>query len=31
MACGSGKIIANLVSGHQPEIDMEGLTLARFS
>jgi D-amino-acid dehydrogenase len=31
MACGSGKVIANLVSGHQPEIDMEGLTLARFS
>ena len=31
MACGSGKIIADLVSGHQPEIDMDGLTLARFS
>jgi D-amino-acid dehydrogenase len=31
MACGSGKVIADLVSGHQPEIDLNGLTLARFS
>ncbi len=31
MACGSGKVIADLVSGHQPEIDLDGLTLARFS
>jgi len=31
MACGSGRVIADLVSGHQPEIDMNGLALARFS
>ncbi|MDO8705643.1 MAG: D-amino acid dehydrogenase [Sulfuricaulis sp.] len=31
MACGSGRVIADLVSGRQPEIDMDGLTLARFS
>ena len=31
MACGSGKVIADLVSGRQPEIDLDGLTLARFS
>jgi D-amino-acid dehydrogenase len=31
MACGSGRVIADLVSGRQPEIDIEGLTLARFT
>src|SRR3989304_4786105 len=31
MACGSGKVIADLVSGRQPEIDLDGLTLARVS
>ncbi|MBI3778252.1 MAG: D-amino acid dehydrogenase [Gammaproteobacteria bacterium] len=31
MACGSGKTIADLVSGGKPEIDLDGLTLARFS
>ena len=30
MACGSGKLIANLVSGQRPEIDQDGLTLSRF-
>ena len=30
MAAGSGKILADLVSGHDAEIDMEGLTLARY-
>ena len=30
MAAGAGKIIADLVSGQQAEIDMEGLTAARF-
>ncbi len=30
MACGSGKILADSVSGHPPEIDLEGLTLERF-
>ena len=31
MACGSGKVLADLVSGRAPEIDLEGLTLARFA
>jgi D-amino-acid dehydrogenase len=31
MACGSGKLIADLVSGQRPEIDLEGLTFSRFS
>ncbi|MGA9031060.1 MAG: D-amino acid dehydrogenase [Sulfuricaulis sp.] len=31
MACGSGKVIADLVTGHQPEVDLNGLSLARFS
>ncbi|MDX1512226.1 MAG: D-amino acid dehydrogenase [Gammaproteobacteria bacterium] len=30
MACGSGRVVADLVSGKQPEIDMDGLTLARY-
>lgn len=31
MACGSGRALADLVSGRQPEIDMAGLGLDRFS
>jgi len=31
MACGCARIIADLATGQQPEIDMEGLTLARYS
>ena len=31
MASGSGKILAQLVSGREPDIDLDGLTLARFS
>lgn len=31
MAAGSGKILADVVSGHTPEIDMDGLTLSRYS
>jgi D-amino-acid dehydrogenase len=31
MSCGSGQIIADLVSGEQPGIDMEGLDMERFS
>ena len=31
MACGSGQVIADLVSGRTPEIDMEGLGLERFA
>ncbi len=28
MACGSGKIVADLISGHTPDIALDGLTLA---
>src|SRR3990172_7037953 len=31
MACGSGKILADIVSGRPTDIDLKGLTLARFS
>ncbi|HLD14376.1 MAG TPA: D-amino acid dehydrogenase [Burkholderiales bacterium] len=31
MSCGSGKVLADLVSGRRPDIDLDGLTLARFS
>lgn len=31
MACGSAKIIADLIAGRPPEIDLSGLTLDRFS
>jgi len=31
MACGAGRVTADLVSGRPPEINLEGLTLARFS
>jgi D-amino-acid dehydrogenase len=30
MATGSGKVLADLVSGHSPDIDLDGLTLARY-
>jgi D-amino-acid dehydrogenase len=30
MACGSGRAIADLISGRQPDIDMRGLGLDRF-
>jgi D-amino-acid dehydrogenase len=30
MACGSGKALADLISGREPEIDMTGLGLDRF-
>ena len=30
MAAGSGKVVADIVSGRAPEIDMDGLTLARY-
>ena len=29
MACGSGRVVADIVSGRTPEIDLSGLTLAR--
>ncbi len=31
MAAGTGRVIADLVSGRQPEIDIEGLNVARYS
>lgn len=30
MACGSARIVADIVSGRSPDVDMNGLTLARF-
>lgn len=30
MAAGSGKLLADVVSGYTPDIDMDGLTLARY-
>ncbi len=31
MAAGTGRVMADLISGRQPEIDMEGLTVARYA
>ena len=31
MSCGSGKVLADLVSGRRSDIDLDWLTLARFS
>ncbi|GAA0595098.1 D-amino acid dehydrogenase [Caenispirillum bisanense] len=30
MACGSARVLSDLIAGRKPEIDMEGLTVARF-
>ena len=30
MAAGTGRVMADLVSGREPEIDIEGLTMARY-
>ncbi|NLD69320.1 MAG: D-amino acid dehydrogenase [Limnobacter sp.] len=30
MACGSGRVVADVVAGKQPAIDLDGLTLARY-
>jgi D-amino-acid dehydrogenase len=30
MAAGSGRVLADILSGYTPEIDMDGLTLARY-
>jgi D-amino-acid dehydrogenase len=30
MACGTGRVIADMVSGRQPEIDVSGLAMARY-
>ena len=31
MACGSGRVLADLISGETPAIDLKGLTLERYS
>jgi D-amino-acid dehydrogenase len=31
MACGSARLVADLISGRPPEIDLDGLTLDRYS
>jgi D-amino-acid dehydrogenase len=31
MACGSARVVADLLAGRRPEIDLEGLTLERYS
>lgn len=30
MSCGSGRVVADLVSGRQPDVDIQGLTLERY-
>ena len=30
MAAGTGRVIADLISGRQPEISLDGLTMARY-
>ena len=30
LAAGTGRLLADLVSGRQPELDLDGLTLARY-
>ncbi|CAG9237803.1 D-amino acid dehydrogenase small subunit [Paraburkholderia tropica] len=30
MSMGSGRVVADLVTRHAPEIDLDGLTLARY-
>ena len=31
MACGSGKVLADVISGQTPDIDLDGLTFTRFA
>jgi D-amino-acid dehydrogenase len=31
MAAGSGRVLADLISGRRPEVDLDGLTLARYA
>ena len=31
MAAGSGRVLADLISGRKPEVDLDGLTLARYA
>jgi D-amino-acid dehydrogenase len=30
MACGSGKVLADVIGGRAPEIDLDGLTIDRY-
>jgi D-amino-acid dehydrogenase len=30
LACGSGRAIADIISGRPPDVDMRGLTIDRF-
>ncbi len=30
LACGSGRVIADIISGRAPEIDLSGLTIERY-
>jgi glycine/D-amino acid oxidase-like deaminating enzyme len=30
MATGTGRVMADLISGRQPEVETDGLTLARY-
>lgn len=30
MACGSGRVVADLITGQTPEVSLEGLTIARY-
>jgi D-amino-acid dehydrogenase len=30
MACGSGKVLADVIAGRTPEIDLDGLTIDRY-
>jgi D-amino-acid dehydrogenase len=30
MSCGSGRVVADIVTGHTPEIPLDGLTLERY-
>ena len=30
MACGSGRVTADIISGRKPEIDISGLTVERY-
>jgi D-amino-acid dehydrogenase len=31
MAAGTGRVIADLISGRKPEVPLDGLTLARYA
>jgi D-amino-acid dehydrogenase len=31
MAAGSGRVLADVISGRRPDIDLDGLTLARYA